>query len=92
MTQLEIKTDLLNIPVILLAVAIPDINHKVLAEVFAKILIPIFQKKAFGELYHVFHASYTFNVCGSYNYYDFFPYKLAMNKNAKVLHLYCTDL
>ena len=40
LTQVEIKTNLLNTPVILLAVAMPDIKnvfHTVLAEVFAKV-------------------------------------------------------
>ena len=54
--------------------------------------ISILQKKAIGELYPVVPvSSCAFNVCGSYAHFNFFPYKLPLNKNVNALHLYCTD-
>ena len=37
-------------------------------------------------------SSCAFNVCGSYAYFNFFPYKLPLNKNVNALRLYWTDL
>ena len=54
--------------------------------------ISILQKKAIGELYRVIpFSSCAFNVCGSYAHFNFFPYKLPLNKNVNALRLYCTD-
>ena len=59
---------------------------------FCKSSVSIRQKKAIGELYRATpFSSCTFTVCGSYAHFYFFLYKLPLNKNAKVLRLYCTD-
>ena len=59
---------------------------------FCKSSVSIRQKKAIGELYRTTpFSSCTFTVCGSYAHFYFFLYKLPLNKNAKVLRLYCTD-
>ena len=83
------------IPVILLAVAIPDIKnffHKVLAEVFAKFQYLYSRRKLLAN-------SIEFSMPVTHSMYVevtiimiFSAYKLPMNKNAKVLCLYCTDL
>ena len=55
--------------------------------------ISILQKKAISELYWVIpFSSCAFNVCGSYVHFNFFPYKLPLNKTVNALCLYCTDL
>ena len=55
-------------------------------------VISILEKKAIGELYPVIPvSSCAFNVCGSYAHFNFFPYKLPLNKNVNALLLYCTD-
>ena len=35
-------------------------------------------------------SSCAFNVRGSYAHFNFFPYKVPLNKNVNALHLYCT--
>ena len=56
------------------------------------LVISILQKKAISELYPVVPvSSCAFNVCGSYAHFNFFPYKLPLNKNVNALRLYCTD-
>ena len=53
--------------------------------------ISILQKKAIGELYPVVPvSSCAFNVCRSYTHFNFFPYKLPLNRN--VTRFACTAL
>ena len=67
-----------------LHIAIPDVQnsfHKALAVIFAEVQYLYFRRNpsasSIGKL----------NVCGSYAQFNFFPYKLPLNKNVNTLHL-----